>query len=69
MVLATLFLMATISIGMAGSMVQCDGSVPEWMIPSDYDNSGCVALRPFWEAYLPWNVGKTEMVCLGMCVE
>jgi hypothetical protein len=49
--------------------VQCDGSVPEWMIPSDYDGGGCVELRPAWEANLPWNAGKTELVCLGMCAD
>ena len=51
------------------STIQCDGDVPEWMIPSDYDDGGCVELRPAWEANLPWNAGKTELVCLGMCAD
>jgi hypothetical protein len=51
------------------AVMQCDGSVPRWMLPPDYDNSGCVDLRPQWEASLPWNQGKAELVCLGMCVD
>ena len=44
---------------------QCDGHVPEWMIPDDCDG-GCLELRPSWEARLPWNSGRTHPACLGM---
>ena len=49
--------------------IQCDGDVPRWMIPSDYDDSGCVPLRPAWEAMLPWNADRQDPVCIGMCAE
>jgi hypothetical protein len=66
-VIAALFFMATVSLGMTGSVMQCDGAVPEWMVPPGYDNSGCVTLRPAWEAFLPWNIGRNDWYCLGYC--
>lgn len=60
--------MALVSAG-AGWFVQCDGTVPLWMVPDDYDGGGCVALRPFWEAMLPWHWGEWREVCLGMCLD
>lgn len=47
--------------------IQCDGTVPAWMIPDDYDGSGCVQIRPWWEAWLPGNEDHS-MVCLGLCL-
>jgi hypothetical protein len=53
----------------AGGIVQCDGTVPLWMLPDDYDGGGCVALRPFWEGLLPWHWSGWREVCLGMCLD
>lgn len=44
---------------------QCDGDVPEWMIPGDFDG-GCLEVRPSWEGILPWNAGRTDRVCIGL---
>lgn len=43
--------------------VQCDGSVPTWMIPDDYDQSGCVRIL---EGAPPadWD---GRWVCIGLC--
>jgi hypothetical protein len=50
-----------------GGVAQCDGTVPRWMLPDDYDGGGCIEGRPPWEALLPWNLGEWEPYCLGMC--
>ena len=46
--------------------LQCDGSVPRWMVPADYDGGGCMRLPTNWEATQPWN--EEDLVCLGLCV-
>lgn len=55
---------AFMSVGV--STGQCDGEVPAWMIPDDYNGSGCIELRPWWEGLLPWNSDHTPY-CLGLC--
>jgi hypothetical protein len=66
LVIAGLFAASYIGLG---RVAQCDGSVPKWMVPDDYDGGGCVELRPFWEGGLPWNIGDWEHYCLGMCLD
>jgi hypothetical protein len=46
---------------------QCDGSVPRWMLPADYNGSGCIELPENWEASLPWS--RDDLVCLGLCTD
>jgi hypothetical protein len=50
-----------------GSLHQmgCDGSVPLWMMPDDYDGSGCIPYPRNWEETLPWDDEPTY--CLGLC--
>jgi len=55
------------SVTLAPSAIMCDGSVPEWWIPDDYDNSGCVAVPPPWEFFYPWHWGEQPVYCLGLC--
>jgi hypothetical protein len=64
LVLAGLFAASLIGLG---GVAQCDGVVPKWMVPDDYDGGGCIEGRPQWEAVLPWNWGEWEPYCLGMC--
>src|SRR5574338_132306 len=44
--------------------IGCDGSVPRWMLPADYDGSGCIEWPRNWEASQPWD--DEELVCLGL---
>jgi hypothetical protein len=45
--------------------IQCDGSIPTWMIDSqDYNGGGCAEILPDWRA--PANADWTPY-CLGMC--
>lgn len=46
--------------------IMCDGSVPTWMLPKDYNGGGCVMYPVNWEQTLPWD--DEELHCLGMCV-
>jgi hypothetical protein len=50
-----------------GRVIQCDGSVPAWMITDDYAGSGCVELKPAWQGWLPGT--DHTPVCLGLCLE
>jgi hypothetical protein len=64
--LLVVFFLVSSGIFSMTSVGQCDGSVPRWMIqPGD---AGCVVIRPAWEAWLPWNVSRQDLVCIGMCV-
>lgn len=45
----------------------CDGSVPRWMLPADYDGSGCIEIPDNWKASLPW--AREDLVCLGLCTD
>jgi hypothetical protein len=47
----------------------CDGEVPEWMIPDDYNGEGCVEMQQNLVGLAPWNWGKWRQVCLGMCLD
>jgi hypothetical protein len=71
-ILSAITLFAFVALIAAGSVfpatMQCDGAVPQWMLPPDH-HGACVELRPQWEAALPWNQGKNELICLGMCVD
>lgn len=69
-----LLIVATLAFGPAAresaSTIQCDGSVPRWMLPDDdRELGGCVPLRPAWEGWLPWNWGRQDLVCLGLCTD
>lgn len=62
----------TVAIVIAGAFTgihtgQCDGSVPRWMLPADYNGSGCIELPENWEASLPWS--RDDLVCLGLCTD
>jgi hypothetical protein len=46
--------------------IQCDGTVPAWIVPDEYDGTGCVELRPAWEGLLPENSDDSDY-CLGLC--
>lgn len=46
---------------------QCDGFVPEWWVPDDYDGGGCVEVQPNLIGLGPWNWGKWREVCIGLC--
>ncbi|HEX5579481.1 MAG TPA: hypothetical protein VFY43_07440, partial [Candidatus Limnocylindria bacterium] len=45
--------------------IGCDGSVPRWMLPDDYDGGGCIPWPENWATTQPWD--DEEMVCLGLC--
>ena len=47
--------------------VQCDGNVPRWMLPFDYDGGGCIEIPDNWKASLPW--AHKDLVCLGLCTD
>jgi hypothetical protein len=47
----------------------CDGSVYQFQIPDDYRGGGCTHLIPEWHAAFPWNWGRIELECLGLCTE
>jgi hypothetical protein len=45
--------------------VGCDGSVPRWALPDDYDGGGCIPMPENMAATQPWD--HEDMVCLGLC--
>jgi hypothetical protein len=54
--------------GLGITYIQCDGTVPAWMVPDDYDGRGCVELRPSSEGLLPENSDHSDY-CLGLCTD
>jgi hypothetical protein len=67
-VLAAVLASAVLLVGgtMPGfASIGCDGSVPRWMLPDDYDGSGCIPWPENAEVTQPWD--NEEMVCLGLC--
>ena len=68
LLVAAMLLLPPAFIALTTGQGQCDGNVPRWMLPDNYQSlGGCVTLRPAWEGWLPWNWGRQDLVCLGMC--
>lgn len=68
--IAAMLVLGSATGGGGATMSQCDGSVPRWMLPDDYRQlGGCVPLRPAREAWFPWNWGRQDLVCIGMCAD
>ena len=58
------------ALGVAGlfptfGTISCDGSVPRWMLPSDYNGGGCIPWPENASRTQPWD--GQDMVCLGLC--
>jgi len=54
---------AALFVGSVTYTIQCDGSVPTWMVPADYDNGGCVRILD-GEPPADWD---GSWICLGLC--
>ena len=65
--LAVVLLMSMVSFGFGGQNVQCDGEVPEWMIPADYDKRGLRGIAARMAGRPALEHRQTESVCLGYC--
>lgn len=51
----------------ADRTVWCDGVYQRFQIPDDYNGLGCSRIIPAWHAIFPWNWGRTQLVCTGLC--